>query len=468
MSFWADLDFGCEPSPEEAAKLKANFDRQCQKAATALAEADVLLFVTGAGFSADSGLAVYADVARVPAYQERGLTYMEICMPDWIDEDPSIFYGFWGQCHSDYRTTKPHEGYDILARWKNDKNNSSKEKRDVAQLVQESIQRKVLLRRPFDDERVIQNTPYHVDTGPAGACFSYTSNVDAHFFDTFEAHEIYQCHGNIELWQCSSPYCTSGGIWRAPLNHSFYVDTNTMLAPPTKPRAAAAAAASPSSQQEHPNATPQSTEQPNSNNQIGMPHACIGHTAGSGARTDLLKHMPSSNDTKGWFLETVSNGSIDSTDASDNSRNKLDGETPNWPRCFYCQSLARPAILMFGDFGWKRDEAEAERWNLWRESVLDLCKRQVESNSPLKVCIMEIGCGMNVPTCRSASERMVRSVTKSGGEVALVRINPDLPLAPHLDVSESLIPIMERGLQALKQIDEIYTMKKQKPTSDKL
>ena len=96
-SLWS----GMEPSSEEAVALKANFESNCRQAAKALFEADVLLLVTGAGFSADSGLAVYADVAHVPAYEERDLDYHDICQPDWIHDEPDLFYGFWGQCYND-------------------------------------------------------------------------------------------------------------------------------------------------------------------------------------------------------------------------------------------------------------------------------------------------------------------------------------------------------------------------------
>ena len=38
-------------------------------------EADFLLIAAGAGFSADSGLPVYADIATVPAYTALDLAY---------------------------------------------------------------------------------------------------------------------------------------------------------------------------------------------------------------------------------------------------------------------------------------------------------------------------------------------------------------------------------------------------------
>ena len=90
----------------------------CRAAADAIRDADVLMLATGAGFSADSGLAVYRDIAEVPAYQERGLTYNSVCEPSWLEADPSLFYGFWGACFNDYRRTRPHRGYEIIRRWR--------------------------------------------------------------------------------------------------------------------------------------------------------------------------------------------------------------------------------------------------------------------------------------------------------------------------------------------------------------
>jgi hypothetical protein len=66
-------------------------------AARAIEEADYLLVATGAGFSADSSLPVYDDIAAVPAYRRKGLTYSDLCRGSLLDDDPSAFYGFWGQ-----------------------------------------------------------------------------------------------------------------------------------------------------------------------------------------------------------------------------------------------------------------------------------------------------------------------------------------------------------------------------------
>merc|ERR1719188_2066137 len=105
------------PDPDAEARLKDSLDSLCAEAATLIHQADVFLLLTGAGFSADSGLAIYADVAKVEAYKERGLEYHDICQPDWLDSEPDLFWGFWGQCFNDYRSTAPHPGYEIIERW---------------------------------------------------------------------------------------------------------------------------------------------------------------------------------------------------------------------------------------------------------------------------------------------------------------------------------------------------------------
>jgi hypothetical protein len=69
---------------------------------------------------------------------------------------------------------------------------------------------------------------------------------------------------------------------------------------------------------------------------------------------------------------------------------------------------------------------------------------------------VKIGCGLNVPTCGYESERMVKRLQRTGANVKLVRIIPDFPLPHDEDISDSIISIMPRGLEALKLIDEMY------------
>ena len=62
------------PSRKEAAQLQAALADSARAAAEAIAAADVFVLFTGAGFSADSGLSVYKDIADVKAYRKKKLT----------------------------------------------------------------------------------------------------------------------------------------------------------------------------------------------------------------------------------------------------------------------------------------------------------------------------------------------------------------------------------------------------------
>ena len=101
---------GARPSVPTATQQEALEQRKSElerRAALAIQQADVLLVATGAGWSADSGLAIYRDVADVAAYHERDLTYRDICQPEWLHRDPELFYGFWGGCYNDTQPNCP-------------------------------------------------------------------------------------------------------------------------------------------------------------------------------------------------------------------------------------------------------------------------------------------------------------------------------------------------------------------------
>eukprot|EP01052_Picozoa_sp_SAG31_P001234 SAG31_NODE_41_length_31342_cov_8.029286_24_plen_519_part_00 len=203
------------PTKEQAEELQASLATSLDRAAAAIAQADVLLLATGAGWSADSGLAVYKDVANIQAYHERDLSYHDLCDPSWLDKDPSTFHGFWGSCFNDYRAATPHDGYKIIRRWRD----RFFEKTEVAA---------DLRKRSAAKEA-------------AGAFFCHTSNVDAHSYGAFETNEIRECHGNSETWQCADG-CECQGMgdaetkgvgrrWKAPAGFRFKIDASTMLAP---------------------------------------------------------------------------------------------------------------------------------------------------------------------------------------------------------------------------------------------
>jgi len=401
-------------------------NEQCRKAATVMAEADILLLVTGAGFSADSGLAVYGDIAQVEAYRKEHLEYHDLCMPHILGKDPELFYGFWGQCMNDYRKTRPHGGYEILRQWR-DRFNA----RPIATDIQQRITSKYQQDHPFEDEDVQLHTPYQVEEVPK-AFHVFTSNVDAHSYDYFLPEEIHDCHGNIELWQCSDPDCETSGIWRAPLEKEpFLVDATTMRAPqqkdsPIVENSKEEEESVPATRCDESDVNTTTTTTTTTTTPKNVAH--IGQTKGLGERTDALKFMPEETIMNRWTQQA----------------------SCNWPKCHDCDNWARPAILMFGDFGWKYDESQQIRWDTWIESVLELCAEQER-----KVCILEIGCGFNVPTCRRISEEMVEQVRVRGSDVTLVRVNPNEPFAPKESISEEhTIPIMSGGLEAIEKMNE--------------
>ncbi len=110
--------------------------------------------------------------------------------------------------------------------------------------------------------------------------------------------------------------------------------------------------------------------------------------------------------------------------------------TTELPRCPHCTSaLARPNVLMFGDWHWipRRSTEQERRFQLWLDSV---------SGSTLAV--VELGAGSAVPTVRMTSERVVRSL-----DAILIRINPREPQVPH-----GHIGIEMGALEALEAINE--------------
>jgi NAD-dependent SIR2 family protein deacetylase len=171
-----------------------------KRVAAVIASATFLVIAAGAGFSADSGLAVYKDIASVKAWRERRLTYPQLCDPCWLPQDPEIFYGFHGTCLNNYRETKPHAGYAVLLRWMN---------------------------TFFSDTSL-----FHGDKVLSQQCcaFVYTSNVDSHFEKAgFPRCRIHAIHGEQEWWQCAEGECKSP-IMRPPPGFRFVVNQDTMLA----------------------------------------------------------------------------------------------------------------------------------------------------------------------------------------------------------------------------------------------
>ena len=101
------------------------------------------------------------------------------------------------------------------------------------------------------------------------------------------------------------------------------------------------------------------------------------------------------------------------------------------PRCPHCGGLARPNILMFGDWNWvdKYTEAQEKQLATWLDSVE-------------RLVVVEMGAGRALPTVRRFSER-------HGPRV--IRINPrDYSISPATGVG-----VMGGALERLKLLDDV-------------
>lgn len=106
------------------------------------------------------------------------------------------------------------------------------------------------------------------------------------------------------------------------------------------------------------------------------------------------------------------------------------------PRCKNCGAVARPNILMFGDFSWIPDRTEYQeyRFNLWLDRI---------ENFGYKMVVIEIGAGKAIPTIRWFSENI-----SSKYDATFIRINPvDYEVPSKKDIS---IPM--KGLEAIRLI----------------
>ncbi|OJW22072.1 MAG: NAD-dependent protein deacetylase [Planctomycetales bacterium 71-10] len=157
------------------------------RAAEAVAAADALLIGAGAGMGVDSGLPDFRGREgfwnAYPPYAKLGLDFAQLASPHWFRRDPALAWGFYGHRLGLYRSTVPHEGFQILRRLAGRMNHGE---------------------------------------------FAYTSNVDGQFQRAgFPADRIHEVHGAIGLMQCLDD--CGVGIFRAG-GVAVEIDPGTMRA----------------------------------------------------------------------------------------------------------------------------------------------------------------------------------------------------------------------------------------------
>ncbi|MDX2493909.1 MAG: Sir2 family NAD-dependent protein deacetylase [Desulfuromusa sp.] len=108
------------------------------------------------------------------------------------------------------------------------------------------------------------------------------------------------------------------------------------------------------------------------------------------------------------------------------------------PICPECQRVARPNILMFGDYSWL-----SKRSAIQEENFDDFL--QLNKNS--QMVVIEIGAGSAIPTIRHLSEQLGQQQ-----QTNVLRINPREPQirAPHFSFSGGAVEILSQIQDSLK------------------
>ncbi len=110
------------------------------------------------------------------------------------------------------------------------------------------------------------------------------------------------------------------------------------------------------------------------------------------------------------------------------------------PRCPKCGMIARPNILMFGDWSWVDVRARKQE-----ERFLSFLERAQKS-----LAIIEFGAGTAVPTVRMTGERIAREFG-----APLIRVNPREPQGATIS-----LPIGAK--EAIEKISEVYYVVKKR------
>jgi len=107
------------------------------------------------------------------------------------------------------------------------------------------------------------------------------------------------------------------------------------------------------------------------------------------------------------------------------------------PSCPQCGAVARPNILMFGDWGWDsgRTGEQEQRLNRWLEEI-----------SGARLAVVECGSGQAISTVRHFCERAAKA------DGTLIRINPREP-----EVPDGQIGIAAGALRTLQAIDKFLS-----------
>lgn len=160
--------------------------------------------------------AEYLVVCAGPAFDTTGCNPLtqELCDPALVAK-PNRLMGFWGAHFNDYADNSPHEGYHIIARW-----------RDRLFSAQDIRKRKAKVTAKGDEEEA---------DGAILRCMVYTGHIGNSFQKAgFPQQEMMEMLGNINIWQCAqNPLCCPK-TFGVDKDFRFFIDPLTKEALPVK------------------------------------------------------------------------------------------------------------------------------------------------------------------------------------------------------------------------------------------
>jgi NAD-dependent SIR2 family protein deacetylase len=107
------------------------------------------------------------------------------------------------------------------------------------------------------------------------------------------------------------------------------------------------------------------------------------------------------------------------------------------PRCGHCGGMARPNILMFGDFTWIADRSGGQygRFNQWLAQL-----------KSARLAVIELGAGAAIPTVRHLSEDVAGRL-----QGTLIRINPREATVPEY-IRERCFSVEAGAMEGIKKL----------------
>ena len=173
-----------------------------------------------------------------------------------------------------------------------------------------------------------------------------------------------------------------------------------------------------------------------------------------------VRHLQCTDDSccgeEGAAKDSARTGSWPTADAlaglrEDPETNRIVGGAEVLPRCRNCGGLARPNVLMFGDWNHETTRSDAQ------EAAYEAWQAEITAAGPApKVAVIEIGAGMAVPTVRMEAQHAADQ-----WNAPLIRLNLETPKVEHL--KQPGVSIAIGALEALVKIDE--AMKRQPASS---